>query len=151
MTDFLRPNAYHEAGHAIVAWALDVRVHEIAIRDDAPGRHTKTVGGDEERLPLMDRVALSNAGRQAEKIFKHLLPSWASGGDRMDTINLLADNDIRDTAEIERWIADGCARARKILQKHEHQVDRLAARLIECRRMSADEFERFMRERDAGH
>jgi predicted nucleotidyltransferase len=144
-TDFLRANAYHEGGPAIVAWALDVRVHEVAIRDDRPGEHTKTVGSGEERLPLIDRVALHNAGRQSEEMFNHLLPSWASDGDRIDTLNLLAAKDIRDTAEAERSIADGCARAREILRKHEHQVHRLAARLIECRRMSADDFDRFMK------
>lgn len=145
MTDFLRPNAYHEGGHAIVAWALDVRVHEVAICGDRPGEHTKTVGSGEERLPLIDRVALHNAGRQSEVIFKYRLPSWASDGDRGDTLNLLAARDIRETAELEKWIADGCARAREILRKHEHQVHRLAARLFECRRMSADDFERFMK------
>jgi ATP-dependent Zn protease len=148
-TDFLRANAYHEAGHAIVGWALDLCVHEIAIRDDAPGHHTKTNG--DERLPLIDLVALSNAGGQAEEVFEHLLPSWASTCDRVDTLNLLATNDIRDTAEAEKWIANGCARARELLRKHERRVHLLAARLIECRRMSADEFECFMRERDAGH
>jgi hypothetical protein len=152
MTDFLRPNAYHEGGHAIVAWAMDVPVHEIAIRDDAPGHHTKTGGGKEiEHLALSDLVVLLNAGRQAEAIFGHLLPSWASDGDRMDTVKLLADNDISDTAEIERCIEWGCERARQILRRHAHQVDRLAAQLIECRRMSADQFECFMRGYDADH
>ena len=151
MTDFLRPNAYHEAGHAIVAWAMDVPVHEIAICDDRPGGHTKTVAGGDDQLPLSNLVMLLNAGRQAEAIFGHLRPSWAGDGDRMDTVKLLADHDVSDTAEIERWIELGCEHARYILRRHAHQVDRLAAQLIECRRMSADQFERFMRGYDADH
>jgi hypothetical protein len=34
-------NAYHEAGHAIVGWALDLCVFEIRICDDRPGEHAK--------------------------------------------------------------------------------------------------------------
>jgi hypothetical protein len=34
--------------------------------------------------------------------------------------------------------------ARELLIKHRREVRRLAARLIECRRMAADNFERFM-------
>ena len=49
---------------------------------------------------------------------------------------------ICENSEIDQWIADGCARAREI--KHRREVRRLTARLIESRRMTADEFERFM-------
>jgi len=135
--DFLRANAYHEGGHAIVGWA-----GQVTIRDDRPGEHAMIAGA--ESLPLIDRVALNNAGRQAEEMFEHLLPSWASGGDRLDTLNLLAANDIRETSEASRWIADGCARARELLRKHEREVHRLAARLIEFRHMDAEEFKSFM-------
>ena len=143
MDDLLQANAYHEAGHAIVGWALGLPVVEITIRDDRPGENTKFTG-HAEHLPLVDQVAICNAGRQAEEVFGHLLNSWASGSDRTDTLKLLAANDIRETSEMERWIADGCERARELLLKHEHQVHRLAARLVECRRMDADAFEHFM-------
>jgi ATP-dependent Zn protease len=141
--NYLEGNAYHEAGHAIVGWALDLRVCEITIRDDRPGEHAKMAGA--ERLRLIDLVAIKNAGRQAEEGFGHLLPSWASARDREDTLNLLADNEIRETPEIEKWIDDGRARARKILREHEREVHALAARLMECRHMTGDEFERFMK------
>jgi ATP-dependent Zn protease len=59
-------------------------------------------------------------------------------------LNLLASYDICENPEIDQWIADGCARARELLIKHRREVRRLAARLIECRRMTAGEFERFM-------
>jgi ATP-dependent Zn protease len=145
-TNFLRANAYHEAGHAIVAWVLRLAVKEIAIRDDRPGEHVMAAG--EDRLPLIDRVALSNAGRQAEEVFGHLLPSWASTCDRVGTLNLLAANDIRATEEVERWIADGCARARELLREHEQKVHRLAAQLVACVTMSTNELNRFMQSID---
>ena len=140
--DFLRGNAYHESGHAIVGWALNLCVGEITIRDDRPGENVKIAGA--ERLPLIDRIALHNAGRQAEEIFRHLLPSWASSGDRTNAINEIVAEGFSDTPDIEQWIADGCARARQVIEGHEREVHQLAAHLIECRHMDADAFERFM-------
>jgi hypothetical protein len=105
---YLEGNAYHEAGHAIVAWALGKCVHEITIRDDKPGENARIAGV--ETLSLLDQIALLNADRQAEEIFDHLLPLWASRCDRVGTIKLLAANEIRETPEAEKWIADGRAR-----------------------------------------
>jgi hypothetical protein len=98
----LRANAYHEGGHAIVAWALRLYVHEITIRDDRPGENTIT--GGTKHLPLVDQVANCNAGRQAEEVFEHLLPSWASDGDRVDTFNLLAAHweSLRHKMQLEK-------------------------------------------------
>jgi ATP-dependent Zn protease len=140
--DFLRGNAYHEAGHAIVGWALGLCVVEITIRDDRPGEHTKMAGA--ERLPLIDRIAVLNAGRQAEEIFGHLLPSWASGRDREESLNFLSANGIRETQQMKTRIDEGRARAHELLRKHENDVHRLVARLIECRNMTGDEFKLFM-------
>jgi hypothetical protein len=72
------------------------------------------------------------------------LPDWASSADRTNTLNLLAANEIREIPEIEGWIAEGCAHARKVLRKHEPEIHALAARLMECRRMAGDEFKRFV-------
>jgi ATP-dependent Zn protease len=141
--NYLEGNAYHEAGHAIVGLALGLRVVKIKVRDDRPGEHAN-MEGDVESFPLVDRVAIQNAGRQAEEMFGHLLPSWASGRDREDTLNLLAANEIREIHEMEQWIVDGRARAREILREHEREVCALAAHLMECRCLTGDEFKRFM-------
>ena len=141
-TDFLRGNAYHEGGHAIVGWALGLHVGEITIRDDRPGDNAKMAGG--EKLALLDQVAVWNAGRVAEETFGHLLPSWAANRDREETLKVLAAHEIREEAEVKKWIADGRARAQQLLTKHEHEVHRLATHLIECRHMDAAEFEHFM-------
>src|SRR6266566_5974000 len=142
-TDFLRANAYHEAGHAIVGWALGGRVLEIKIRDDRPGQRTDIAGTDS--LPLVEQLAVCVAGQVSEEVFGQLLPSWASGGDRGMVINLLLANKV-PAAEIPNCPAliAGRARARELLRQHEREVHRLAARLIECRRMDAGGFQRFM-------
>jgi ATP-dependent Zn protease len=141
-TSFLWANAYHEAGHAIAGWALDLCVLEIRIRDDRPGEHAKFCGA--ERLSLVDRIALLNAGRQAEELFGHRLPSWATDRDRENTLNAIAAEGIKETAEMKQWIDEGKKRARELLEKHDHEVHRLAARLIECRHMTGDEFKLFI-------
>jgi ATP-dependent Zn protease len=141
-TSFLWANAYHEAGHAIVGWALDLCVCEIRIRDDRPGEHAKFRVA--EQLSLVDRIALLNAGRQAEELFDHLLPSWATDRDRENTLNAIAAEGIKETAEMKQRIAEGKKRARELLEKHDREVHRLAARLIECRHMTGDEFKLFI-------
>jgi ATP-dependent Zn protease len=145
-TDFVQANAYHESGHAIVGWALRLLVSEIMIRDDRPGKYAKMDGS--AKLSLLDQVAVWNAGRVAEEVFGRLLPSWATDGDREETLKLLATHEIRETPDIEKWIADGRARAKQLLTKYAPEVHRLAARLIECRQMEEGEFERFMKGRE---
>jgi ATP-dependent Zn protease len=63
--NFLEGNAYHEAGQAVVGWALRVQVGEITIRADRPGESTKIASADQ--LPLVDQLAVWAAGRAAEK------------------------------------------------------------------------------------
>ena len=93
--DYLKGNAYHEA---IVGWALGLHVNSITIRDDRPGENAKISSAD--ALPLVDQIALSNAGRQPEEVFARLLPAWASNCDRVRTVNLLLANDF---AKHQKW------------------------------------------------
>jgi hypothetical protein len=63
-----RGAAYHEAGHIVVAWALGVEVGAAAIGingDDAKG--TAAIG-DDEGLPLIDKIALCAAGRESQSV-----------------------------------------------------------------------------------
>jgi hypothetical protein len=63
--------AYHEAGHAVVLWALGLSVVEIAIGiggDDAAGK-TKIAGSD-NHLTEFDRVLINVAGLEAQEIFE---------------------------------------------------------------------------------
>ena len=77
---FYRAMPTTKGGHAIVGWALGLLVVEIMIRDDRPGEHAEMDGS--ATLTLLDQVAVWNAGRIAEEVFDHLLPSWATGRDR---------------------------------------------------------------------
>jgi hypothetical protein len=113
----------------------------ITIRDDRPGENTMIAGRAER---LIDRVAVWNAGRQAEKDFGHLLPSWASSRDREGATNEILAEGISETSEIKKKHDEGSARARELLNKYKHEVCRLAAHVIEHRHMDAADFECFM-------
>jgi hypothetical protein len=141
-TDYLRGNAYHEAGHAVVGSSLGLRVLEIEIREDLPGDNTKMVG--EERLSLTELIAVHVAGSEAGAVFDCPLPAFASRADRKQIFNLLATKDIRSPQEIDSCYRAGQECARKLLRKHERKVHKVAARLIERRHMDASEFKSLM-------
>src|SRR5262245_57949683 len=68
-------------------------------------------------VPLIDQIAVRNAGRVEEEVFEHLLPSWASDSDRLETLNLITAKGISETPETEKWVANGRERARELLRK----------------------------------
>jgi ATP-dependent Zn protease len=63
----LRASAYQKVGHAIVAWSLGLEVQSISIRaDDVDGG---AAIGEADHLPLVDQIALTVAGHEAEHVF----------------------------------------------------------------------------------
>ncbi len=66
-----RAAAFHEAGHAVVAWVLEVPVAAVRIRFmEAKGWHGGTDIGPADHLPLIDQIALCLAGLAAEEVFE---------------------------------------------------------------------------------
>jgi hypothetical protein len=63
--------AFHEAGHAVVAWALDCHVKETAIIGD-DGK--TSILCDYKRLGFGDRLALCLAGQVAEVLYDAPMP-----------------------------------------------------------------------------
>ena len=63
-------------------------------------------------VPLIDQIAVRNAGRVAEEVFEHLLPSWASDSDRLETLNLITAKGISETPETEREMGRQWAQTR---------------------------------------
>jgi hypothetical protein len=140
--DYLRGNAYHEAGHAVVGGSLGLRVGEITIRDDRPGENAKIAGAG--GLSLVEQIAVYAAGSEAGVVFERPLPASASRADREEIFNLLAAKEIRAPQEIDSYYRAGQKCARKLLRKHERKVHKVAARLIERRHMDASEFKSLM-------
>jgi len=138
--DYLRAMAFHEAGHAVVAWSLNLRVESIHIREIGAGNGaTKT--GPRDHLPLMDQLATLTAGLEAERAFNSPLPERAGDRDRLMAINLILEHHeglVSD--EIQSHLGAGHARARELLLEHRDRVIRVAERLLDVRLVDAAEF-----------
>jgi ATP-dependent Zn protease len=140
-----RGTAYHEAGHAIVAFALDMRV--VAVRvvfTEEKGWHggTDTLERAADQLSWEDRITLRIAGKAAEELFDCPADPRASHHDLGEIASLLDRMGMSDKREAH--IAAGKARARIILQQHRERALRLIGHLVEHGRIDEAEFERLM-------
>lgn len=121
--------AFHEAGHAVVARYFGLTVVEIEIRDDASGK-TDTVGSIDD-LPLIDRIAIHCAGQASRTVFK------------CRSQNLVFDEPVELRELLEGLTENhrlevrnaGFRRAIEIVKSNASEVERLAALLIEQRRI----------------
>jgi ATP-dependent Zn protease len=126
--------AYHEAGHAVVAWALALELADIAIGiggDDAAGA-TKIVGSD-DHLTVFDRVVVNVAGLEAQEIFNAPTHEHAGLGDYATIIGILGDISDEESFKIRTAARE---RAREIVLANRLKVIRLAQHLIASQRIS---------------
>jgi hypothetical protein len=133
----------HEAGHAVVAFSLGVRVVAVSVfftEKEGWKGYTKTEGTD--HLPWEDQIMLRIAGMAAEEFFNCPEDPRASLHDRGEIASLL--DRIGMSEEREARVAQGNARARIILEEHREQTLRLVARLVEHGHVSEPEFLRLM-------
>jgi len=128
--DVLRGAAYHEAGHAVVALALRLRVARVEIFEDHAGR---TDVEPTEHLPIEDRIAICVAGMAAADMFD-APPSYelAHLGDEGDVRDLLYDIDEASADELRD---KGVQRALDLLKVHVNSVEDIAARLLAERKI----------------
>ena len=133
----------HEAGHALVAFSLGVRVVAVSVfftEKDRWKADTKTEGTD--HLPWQDQIVLHIAGKAGEEFFNSPEDVWASLRDLGEIDTLLHRMGMRE--EREARIVEGKARARIILDEHREQALRLVARLVEHGHVNEPEFLRLM-------
>jgi Peptidase M50B-like len=63
-------SAVHEAGHAIVAWALRLKVQELRIGEHGKGA---SVIEHDAHLPIVQRIAVAAAGMEAVDLLNALV------------------------------------------------------------------------------
>jgi hypothetical protein len=139
---YLCGTAYHEAGHAVVAWSLGLPVGTISVRaDDASGG---TQIGSADHLDLIEQIAVAAAGYMAVEVFGQPTYDLAAFSDLNRIRELLEANGITEDDESAtlRWKGDQCARDR-IVADHA-KVIRLAERLVQDGSVEATEFLRLM-------
>jgi ATP-dependent Zn protease len=143
MTDHsdLRGTAYHEAGHAVVAWSLNLGIHSVTIRaDNVRAGETKIVDSV-QHPPLEDQLAIVVAGREAGNIFNAPVHESTYQGDTKQMIELLADMPDHQSSAL---INQAHERVHQLLMEHKTKVELLAARLMDTRHVGAAEFARLM-------
>jgi len=136
--------AYHEAGHAVVAWSLGLPVGAIAISDDDPTAGTTDVGTT-EHLPTTDRLAVCLAGIEAQHLFRFPTNEHAGYSDYVKVLDIIGE-DLTEQESLELRNA-GYMRARGLILAHESKVALLAERLADDGRMDASEFTKLMNAR----
>jgi hypothetical protein len=133
----------HEAGHALVAFSLGVRVVAVSVfftEKQGWKGDTKTEGTD--HLPWKDQIVLRIAGKAAEEFFDRPADPGASLHDLGEIASLLDRMGMSE--EREARIVEGKARARIILEEHREQALRLVACLVEHGHVNETKFLRLM-------
>jgi hypothetical protein len=128
---------FHEAGHAVVAAALDLKVKELRVSADDESGGTDIRGLD---ISFIDQVAVCFAGLEAQNIWN--CPSeHLAGGDDYRRFFKLVEGLSDDCREALRKA--GRERARDLLQINKQIVEDIAQHLMERGRITAAEFKQF--------
>jgi ATP-dependent Zn protease len=128
--DGLRGVAYHEAGHAVVALALDLRVTRV--ENFHANNSGETDAENADHLPIADRIAIFVAGIQANKMFKVPIHGRAAFSRPI----LCSRTDFRYGQTAGDVLCDkGHQRARDLLKAHAHSVHDIAERLLTYRKI----------------
>jgi hypothetical protein len=121
--DERRETAIHEAGHAVVAWALGLKVRRMAIA--VGGDLTAGEAGIEEKqsMSLVDRIALCAAGGMAQHTFKALTNKMPALSDMGKIGDLIAGRDLLIGSGLRQI---GFKKSYELLHGHRDKVTRLA-------------------------
>jgi ATP-dependent Zn protease len=131
MTDGGLSVAYHEAGHAVVALALGLRVARVEIFHEDFSGATDIAPAD--HLSLVDRIAICVAGMNAGEMFN--VPAshqYANSGDHGMVVELL---DYIAEAEGDILRDKGHQRAWDLLEAYASSVVDIAAQLLAQRKI----------------
>ena len=97
---YLRGTAYHEAGHAVVAWALGLPVMTICVKIGDAGGGTEV--GFADHLSLIEQVAVCSAGSAAEEVFECSAHELASFNDHVTVLKLIEANGVSKQNTVQR-------------------------------------------------
>jgi len=139
----LRPTAYHEAGHAVLAWSLGLAVGTISVNADDLSGETKHHPAD--HLSWTEQIALRRAGEAACDLFGYPADHEQAYWDDMGKIiALFTANGISHEKDQDVLRKAGYQCARTVLESHKNKVERLAERLVVCGSIDSAEFSSLM-------
>jgi hypothetical protein len=126
--------AYHEAGHAVVAWALGFKIGKVAI--GLKGKHPGTADFSGE-LPKEMALIATEAGAEAERRFAGSLTT-RHRSDRAFNKQALAKLNPETRKTVERRVK---ADAVRFVEYHWPRIEALAGALLSRRRLAGHEVE----------
>jgi ATP-dependent Zn protease len=138
MPDERRGLSYHEAGHAVVAWALGFRVIKVSIGmdgDDGPVTELDPVNPPTPSQALI----INRGGMAAEDLFEAPTSPRAHFFDRYDADQKILKRLKRKKCEAKRVAYD---RARELLEANKEMAIGVAEHLIKHGKIDGAEFER---------
>jgi hypothetical protein len=122
--------AFHEAGHAVVAWLFGLPLVRIYLDLETEG------GGavsevDLTHLCIVHQIAFHYAGPVSEEIFKGPASSHRCSGDHLNVYVLLEKNGTpEEKTEGQAIQKRAYTLAEKLLRRHEAKVARVAEALL---------------------
>jgi peptidase M50B-like protein len=133
-----RAVAVHEAGHAVAAWALGLRIARLWI-DDSGNGGTETTA--EDHLPIVDQIAIHRAGQQATIMLAVEAPTHLAGRDRERVVALINRLHFEDQ---HRLLDGGRRRACDLLAVSRPLLVAVAEELEQAGSMDAAAFEKIV-------
>jgi ATP-dependent Zn protease len=133
-----RGAAFHEAGHAVVAWVLGLAIGRVEIAigaDDAKGEADIE---DAVKLSLLDQLAICAAGLEAQELFDAPTHEGAGWGDYGQMVELLKD---LSGDEQLAMLHNGHQRAFDLVAMNRAKIERIATALIEKKCLGTSEIE----------
>jgi hypothetical protein len=116
-----RGTAYHEAGHAVVAWSLGLPVGAVSVSaDDASGGTQISLS---DHLALIEQIAVCSAGIAAAEVFGHPIPHELAGfRDNERIMNLIEMHSVSEEVQGPALREEGYNFARARLEAHRSKV-----------------------------
>jgi len=118
----------HEAGHVVVAWAFGLKTRAMAVGVNGDDSAGKAEIEDASHLPVVDQIAISSAGIDAQELLGAPTNEIAGFSDMVKIKNVV-DEYEEEEGEVLRYA--GYRRSQELLELHRAVVERLAVALAE--------------------
>jgi hypothetical protein len=147
-TTDLEKAAYHEAGHAVVAWSFRVPVGGIYLDVQNESGHIDAPSHKDMDIDIARRIAFCLAGLRAEDAFAPPGRPAKAAFDLGNVWEMLRENGTpKDTPEGKALRNKGRDCADKQLRKHSARVARVAKRLLQSpHEITREQFAQLMQE-----
>ena len=124
--------AYHEAGHAVISMKLGYRCLYVTIIPDGDRRghaccEDPLIGGHEDKIKHGLKILIAASLAESKHIGSR---TWGDADDRVKATNLALLATDRDTQQAEALIIEMIDEARKLVEQHWPDIEKLAEQLL---------------------